>query len=57
MNHQLATQVATDWLALRAVWAQVAAADQAAALSAFILSESDLMNFNLTQLVAAYEAL
>lgn len=57
MNRQLATQVATDWLALRAVWAQVAAADQAAALSAFILSESDLVSFNLAQLVAAYEAL
>jgi len=57
MSHQLAVQTATDWVALRAVWAQVAMADRAAALTYFRLSESDLMNFTLAQLIAAYEAL
>jgi len=57
MSHQLAVQTATDWVALRAVWAQVAVADRAAALTYFRLSESDLMNFTLAQLITAYEAL
>jgi hypothetical protein len=49
--------MATDWVALRAVWAEIATPDRAAALAYFRLSESDLMNFTLAQLIAAYEAL
>lgn len=57
MSPQLATQMATDWLALRAAWSEVSAADQAEALAYFLLPENDLMNFDLAQLVTAYEAL
>lgn len=57
MDHQLAVQMASDWLALRALWDEVAEADRAAVLAYFRLPENDLMNFDLTQLVVAYEAL
>lgn len=56
MSHQLAVRMASDWVALRIVWAQVSATDRAAAYAYFRLSQSDLTNFTFAQLVAAYEA-
>lgn len=54
MSEGEATRFATDWLALRAKWSEVPAADRPAALAYFQLSEADLMSFDLAQLVAAY---
>lgn len=48
---------ASDWLALREVWAQVPTVDRPSALSFFQLSEVDLMAFSRSQLVAAFETL
>jgi len=51
-----ANLLASDWFALRAVWADVPEADRAAALAYFLLPEADLMSFTREQLVAAYES-
>lgn len=54
MRRSVANHMASDWLALRDVWSEVPAADRAAALDYFQLSESDLMSFTRDQLVYAY---
>lgn len=54
MRRSVANSMASDWLALREVWAEVPAADQAAALAYFQLDEPDLMSFDRTELIAAY---
>lgn len=52
----LASQMADEWLALRAVWDQVPPADRDAALTYFRLPEPDLTSFTREQLLAAYIA-
>lgn len=57
-NHQQAVLLASDWVALRAVWpAQIAARDQAPVLTLFELPSNTLLNSTFAQIVAAYEAL
>lgn len=57
-NHQQAIVLASDWIALRAIWpAQVATRDQASVLTFFELPSNTLLNSTFVQIVAAYEAL
>lgn len=54
MPLSVANQMASDWLALRAVWSQVPVNERVKALAYFQLSEANLMSFTRAQLITAF---